>query len=155
MVALSLALLGPFSTTLDDQPLTNLRSRTARALLIYLACQPEQAHRREHLMTLLWPGLPQSSAQASLRQNIYTLRNAIPELQARDGQGSVDMLLADWQTVQINPAGGYELDLLTFGELLKAGRETWPEAVELYRGDFLADFYFDRRAGRLLYAVSI
>ena len=141
MVTLSLAFLGPVLTTLDDQPLTRFRSKIAQALLIYLACQPEQAHRREHLMTMLWPGLPQRSAQATLRQNLYLLRKAIPEVPARDGHGSVPLLIADRQTVRINPAGEYQLDLLTFAKLLKKGRDGWPEAVALYRGDFLADFY--------------
>ena len=141
MVTLSLSFLGPFLATLNNQPLTRFRSKTAQALLIYLACQPEHVHRREHLMALLWPDLPQKSAQANLRQNLYRLRQAIPDLPAKDGRDAVVSLLADQQTVQINPAGCYELDLLTFGQLLKKGRKHWPEAVTLYRGDFLSDFF--------------
>lgn len=141
MVTLSLGLLGPVQATLDGQPLPRIRSKIAQALLIYLACQPERAHRREHLMTMFWPGLPQRSAQATLRQNLYLLRKAIPEVPARDGHGSMPLVVADRQTVQINPACLYQLDLLAFGKLLKKGPKHWSKGVALYRGDFLADFY--------------
>ena len=67
MLHLTLTVLGSFSASLGDKPLKSFRTKAVQALLIYLVCQPEEAHRREFLMTLLWPGLPQKSAQASLR----------------------------------------------------------------------------------------
>ena len=104
MTKLSLSVLGPFTASSDERPLTQFRTKSVQALLVYLACQPE-AHQREQLMTLLWPGLPQKSAQGSLRQTLYLLRKAIPELPAKDGESMVPLLLADRQTVQINPNG--------------------------------------------------
>jgi predicted ATPase/DNA-binding SARP family transcriptional activator len=92
-------------------------------------------------MTLFWPDLPQSSAGKNLRQSLYRLRQVIPELPARDGDGSLPFLLADRQTVQINPDATYDLDVLTFTALLRGPQKGWPEAVCLYRGDFLPDFY--------------
>ncbi len=65
MTDLKLALLGSFSASLDGEPLKAFRTKAVQALLIYLVSQPEEDHRREHLMTLLWPGLPQKSAQAN------------------------------------------------------------------------------------------
>ena len=62
MPGLSLAILGPYAAALDGQPLPGFRTRLAQALFIYLACEPER-HRREQLMALFWPGLPQASAQ--------------------------------------------------------------------------------------------
>ena len=141
MPSLSLSVLGPFEANLGDRPLGRFRTRSAQALLIYLACQPDQAHRREYLMALLWPGLPQKSAQASLRQALYLLRKTIPELDASDGLGKVPFLTADRQTIQVNPSATIDLDVTTLEQLLAGPIEGWSEAITLYRGDFLADFY--------------
>jgi len=127
--------------SLDDKPLKSFRTKAVQALLIYLLCQPEEAHRREFLMTLLWPGLPQKSAQASLRQTIYLLRQAIPDTKSRDGSNSVSFLISDRQTIQINPEVTFDLDVSTFETLLAGPVEGWAEAVALYGGDFLAGFY--------------
>lgn len=140
MSSLSLAFLGSFQAEYDGKSLTHFRTKSVQALLVYLACQPE-VHQREHLMALLWPGLPQQSAQGSLRQTLYLLRKAIPELPAKDGDGLIPLLLANGKTVQMNPNGRFDLDLHTFTEQLKGDESGWTEAVDLYRGDFLADFY--------------
>ena len=85
MTQLSLQLLGPFTATYDGKPLTRFRTRSVQALLIYLACQPDP-HRRESLMAMFWPDIPQASAQNSLRQALYHLRQAIPEVATSEGQ---------------------------------------------------------------------
>jgi predicted ATPase len=41
----------------------------------------------------------------------------------------------------MNPNGRFDLDLCTFTEKLKGNESGWAEALALYRGDFLADFY--------------
>ena len=61
---LSLSLLGSFQATLDENPITQFRTKSVQALLIYLVCEAERPHHREALMELLWPGMPQASAQA-------------------------------------------------------------------------------------------
>ena len=143
MAALSLSLLGPFAAWLDGRALAKFRTSKVQALLIYLAVESEQAHRRDFLMELLWPGLPQPSAQTNLRQTLYHLNRTVGEVTARMGEGTVPLLLSDRQAVQINPDGTYELDVATFNNLLKgeSGLEQLKQAVALYRGDFLADFY--------------
>ena len=50
---LSLALLGPFQATLDDKPITQFRTKSVQALLIFLACEAERPYPREQLMELL------------------------------------------------------------------------------------------------------
>lgn len=92
-------------------------------------------------MTLLWPGLPQLSAQANLRQNLYLLRKAIPEVSDQENRDLVPFILADRQTVRVNSQAKYELDILNFNRIHGQGIEKWPEAVALYKGDFLCDFY--------------
>jgi ABC-type oligopeptide transport system substrate-binding subunit/DNA-binding SARP family transcriptional activator len=141
MPHLGLSLLGPFAATVDDKPLTPFRTKAVQALIIYLACESGYAHSREHLMTLLWPGLPQKSAQKSLRQTLYLLKRAIPEVQAQTGKETVALLLAGRDSIQVNPEAGFELDVARFELLLAGPLEGWSEALSLYRDDFLADFY--------------
>ena len=142
MPGLSLAILGPYSAALAGRPLGRFRTRLAQALLIYLACEPER-HRREHLMALLWPGLPQVSAQQNLRQNLYLLRRSVAEVAAQDGR-AVPFVLADSDIVQLNPDAVVAVDARRFAALIdriRPGLGELEEAVALYRGDFLSDFY--------------
>ena len=88
MPGLALDLLGPIAFTVDDQPFPGFHIRPVVALGVYLACWPER-HRREHLMALLWPDWPAAAAHKNLRQNAYTLRQALPTVAARDGRGPV------------------------------------------------------------------
>ena len=141
MPGLALNLLGPLAVTVDDRPFDALHIRPTVALCVYLACWP-QRHRREPLMALLWPDWPPAAAHKNLRQNLYTLRQVLPVVAARDGRGPVPLVLADHDTLQLNPDAAVDLDVDRFTALLRqdtlAATET---AVALYRGDFLADFY--------------
>jgi DNA-binding SARP family transcriptional activator len=110
MAALTLALLGRFESSLDGQPLVKFRTSRVQALLAYLSTEfalGASRQQREVLMELLWPGMPPDSARTNLRQNLYYLRQTIPDLATADGEEAVPFLLA----------------------------------IELYRDDFLADFY--------------
>ena len=137
---LILQLLGPFAATYHGTPLSHFRTRTVQALLVYLTCQPE-AHQREGLMALLWPDATRASAQNSLRQALYHLRQAVPEVTAREGTGRAPFILSSRQTVRVNPEATFDLDVATFEKRLKGTQAQWQEAVGLYRGDFLCDFY--------------
>ena len=145
---LELQLLGPFAAVYGEQALDSFRSNKIQALFAYLATEAafrEEArgHGREQLMTLLWPGMPHKSAQVNLRQVLYQLRQMVPELPPREGQRPVPFLLSDRQQVQVNPAARYRLDVARFLRLLSGepGPEGLAEAVALYRGPFLSDFY--------------
>ena len=139
MVNLSLALLGSFTAVYDQHHLTQFRTKAVQALLIYLVCQPE-AQARETLMALLWPEQPTKSAQGNLRHALYHLRQIIPTVNGENGD--VPFVLADRQTIQVNPDGRFYLDITQF-ETLTDSREVgdWQTAVTLYRTDFLNDFY--------------
>ncbi len=147
MPALSLSLLGPFSAHLDKQPLVNFRSNRVQALLIYLAVEQATAgvhtHRRDSLMAMLWPEMPQRSAQTNLRQTLYLLRKRIPQVASESGDKNVPFLLSDRRSAQINPACTYAMDVADFDRLTGRSQPVaaLEEAVGLYRGDFLADFY--------------
>ena len=143
MSGLTLSLLGPFTVTLDDRPFDGLRNRPALALFLYLACLPER-HRRESVMALLWPDWPQASAQQNLRQNLYVLRQALPGVASLHDGSPVPLILSDRETLQLNPNAAITVDARRFAHLLEQPQPHMghlAEAMGLYRGDFLADFY--------------
>lgn len=142
MAELTLQLMGEFAATLDGRPLDNFRTRLAQALLIYLAVQPER-HRREQVMAIFWPDLPQASAQQNLRQNLYLLRQTIGEVTTADGR-AVPAILSDRDHLQLNPEAAIRVDACRLNQILdliQPSRTELEEAVALYRGEFLADFY--------------
>ncbi len=138
MPALELCLLGPFEASLDGRSFTDFRTKKVQALLVYLSVERDRSHGRESLMDLLWPGMPLDSAQVNLRQTIYRLRQALPEVESREDGRHVPLLLADRQSVQLNP----EADVLTDVALFLETIEQDPEgALSHYRSDFLSDFF--------------
>ncbi len=92
MSGLRLSLLGPFTATLDDLPVGSFRTNKVQALLIYLAVERHRPHQREALMTLLWPDMPLGSAQVNLRQTLYRLRHAIPEVSHKNKAETTPLL---------------------------------------------------------------
>ncbi|MHA2428312.1 MAG: BTAD domain-containing putative transcriptional regulator, partial [Candidatus Hermodarchaeia archaeon] len=88
-------------------------------------------------MELLWPGIPLESAQVNLRQTIYRLRQTFQVL-ASDGSELCPVVTTDRQSVGINPKVVVHLDVESFQSL--SDRDP-ARAAELYRGDFLSDFY--------------
>lgn len=174
MDSLSLSLFGRFVAAVGDKTIAGFRTRKVQALLIYLIMEPAP-HRRESLMALLWPGMPERSARQNLRQVLYNLRQAVPELPAKDGESetpvpsvaeapvlsvaeaAVPLLITNRQTVQLNPQATISSDVGEFVNLLQSGqihdhvdlltcrpcRQNLEDAVSLYQGDFLADFYLD------------
>jgi serine/threonine protein kinase/DNA-binding SARP family transcriptional activator len=157
MSSLSLNLLGSFGAFLDYKSIDELRSNRVQALLIYLAVERSELSRREFLCTLLWPGMPEKSARHNLSQTLYALRQIFPEVPALAHDDTVPLLLADRQTVQLNPAAQVKVDLHQLDDLLKKTRlhdhfdltecdaciQSLEGAVALYRDDFLADFYLE------------
>lgn len=144
---LQIDLLGPFQAVLDSHPLDSFRTSKVQALLIYLLVetieQPDSGIRREQVMALLWPDMPRKSALENLRQTLYQLRKALPEVAGSDGE-RVPLVLSDRQHIWLNPEACYALDVARFTCLVEAGgREQLAEAAELYRDNFLADFYLE------------
>lgn len=154
MENLSLRLLGNFEATLNERPFTKFRTAKVKALLVFLVIEAPTVHQREVLQEFLWPGLPQKSAQVNLRQILYQHKKALPKLKSTVGETAVAPLIADRQTIQLNSHYPITSDATRLANLLKqswrhshtdlltcANCRTWlEEAIELYQGDFLADF---------------
>ncbi|MCB0063951.1 MAG: AAA family ATPase, partial [Caldilineaceae bacterium] len=148
MARLLLTCFDRFHVALDGKSLTAFQTDKVRALLVYLAVEP-QAHSRSALAQFLWPGYSEESANSSLRQTLYRLRQLL-----QDAKAEPPWLLITRQTVQLNPAAPLQGDVITFLRLLAdcvahghADLTNCPpclarleEAIDLYQGDFLADF---------------
>lgn len=149
MARLDLAFLGPLRIALSGVPVTAFRYDKVRALLIYLAAEGARAHRRETLAELLWPEQDERAARHSLSQALWSLRQAI-----EDDLADPPVLLLTRATVQFNQSSDHQLDLTEFDDLLDACArhahrradtcrpcaERLRRAIEIYRGDFLAQF---------------
>src|SRR5215470_14566656 len=115
MARLSLSLLGAVQLSLDSAAVTTLDSDKVRALLIYLAIEAQQPHRRERLVGLLWPESAEGAARRSLNQALYNLRQAID-----DQTATPPYLHIRREALQFNIASDHTLDVATFTTLLDA-----------------------------------
>ena len=77
MTQLGLTLLGGFQARSGTGEILNLPSRKAQAMLAYLAIPLGRAHPRDKLAALLWGGIREDSARASLRQTLFVIRKAL------------------------------------------------------------------------------
>jgi len=141
--------LGPLRIALDECPLTAFESDKVRALLIYLALEAERPQRRTTLAEMFWPDQPERVARHNLSQALFNLRQTIGDQAAQP-----PFLLINRDTVQFNCASDHSVDAATFAKLIAAcdahqhrrlhncvtcaGRLA--AALDLYRGDFLAQF---------------
>ncbi|MBA4376894.1 MAG: hypothetical protein C0401_12085 [Anaerolinea sp.] len=150
MAQLAFSFLGGWQVSLEGQPLTGFESSKVRALLTYLALEPDRLHYREALAGLLWPAMSSADAHANLRQAIANLRKTISDSAARP-----PFLLITRTTIQFNRASDYKLDVADFTALLAdcdqhphrhietchACAARLQRATELYHGDFLEGFF--------------
>jgi DNA-binding SARP family transcriptional activator len=146
MSQLALYLLGPPRLELNGEPI-HIGRRKALALFAYLVVsRSDRSHRhsRDSLATLLWPEHDQANARGELRRSLSVLKKIL----------GTEWLIADRETIGLNPDASLWLDVDRFLSLMPAWRghghpesDVCPrclppltEAVELYRGDFLAGF---------------
>lgn len=127
-----LHLLGPVELAGgDDAQLRQLLAQPKRlALLAYLACRPAgEFVRRDVLLGVFWPDLPQDAARRSLRQALHLLRTTLgPSAIASRGDDDVAV-----------DAAYLAADAPQF--LAAAAERRHVEALDLYRGDLLAGFF--------------
>jgi predicted ATPase/DNA-binding SARP family transcriptional activator len=133
---LCLFLLGACQIKRLDSPV-RLPTRKTQSLLAYLALHPWE-HSREKLAALFWGDSTDEEARHSLRMALSTLR----------GQLGDDLLLADRETVQLNPANGAWVDAVEFEArathvLAQSPPDPGAVDLDLYQGDLLPDFYDD------------
>ena len=109
------------------------KGRAARALFAVLALQPGQPISRDRLAGLLWSESDQQSARASLRMALLALRRTIDPV-------GPDLIRATNESVMLN-VERETVDWVRFESLCAHPHaDSRLEALELYRGDFLAAF---------------
>jgi predicted ATPase/DNA-binding SARP family transcriptional activator len=113
---------------------TDFKSIKSQALLCYLAVTA-QPHTRSSLAGLLWGDMPETKARMNLSQALSTLRRLFnPHLEITR------------QTIALKRGSDLWVDVNTFEARVvgTSGEVEVPalqEAIQLYRGEFLDDFY--------------
>lgn len=152
---ISLRLLGNPQVQIDDETIAESRAKRIEAMLYYLAVEAQHSHRRETLVGLLFPDMPDDTARTNLRQTLRRLRNAID-----DEQAEPPFLIASRESTQFNLACDHFIDVARFEALLRgceqhAGRRDFrcagcmaqaAEATDLYHGPFLDGFFLEDSA---------
>lgn len=135
---LDLRLLGGFALAFDRNGGQQVRIRSPKgcALVAYLAMHPARWASRERLADLLWSDRFDDRARQNLRQCLVRLRADLAGVGAevlvhdQDGVG----LHGDDLTIDA-------LEFVTLADSADAPRQK--QAIELYRGEFLADLHLD------------
>ena len=121
----------------------------AQALLIYLIIEfrrnPDRRIAKEELADLFWQGMPMPSALQNLRQTLYQIRKAIPEVSAGNAE-TVPLLESDRKCVGIHTdARGLYTDIDgVFAAAGKAKMQALPQmetVVDSLGGIFLENFH--------------
>ncbi|MCB0211266.1 MAG: tetratricopeptide repeat protein, partial [Anaerolineae bacterium] len=137
---LHLNLLGKPQIVLGERPLTGLATAKAEALLYYLAVTG-QPHSRETLVELLWGDMPEAKAKRNLTTTLGTLRKAVEPY-----------IIIESQSVAFNLDAPHQVDVTLFQAAVEGSTDLEPtdlerdlaplrQAVNFYKGDFLAGFY--------------
>lgn len=129
MAQLRIWLLGSPQIECDGRP-TDTDRRKAIALLAYLAVTAVP-HTRDTLATLFWPDSEQSRALAYLRRALWEVNNMV-------GEGWLEI---SRDHIALRRDADVWLDVAVFRALLAEGSQTAvSQAIDLYRGDFMAGF---------------
>ena len=129
MQKFKLMLFGGFRLVNADGELVMPHARKAKALLAWLAMNPDQQHLREKLAAVLWPDSDEVQGRHSLRQALGDLRKIMPG-DAEPLCTTKDWILLDSKQIAI--------DVVEFERVLvQADTAALDQAIELYKGEFL------------------
>ncbi len=124
-----LTLFGGFRLVGPDGNMLVSAARKSKALLAWLAINPDIQHPREKLAALLWPDSEEVAARHSLRQALTGLRKIIP--------ADSNLLKTSKEFIYLN-SDLIEVDVQNFLKALSKGdTNSLEHAVELYTGEFL------------------
>ncbi|MGH7729073.1 MAG: ATP-binding protein, partial [Vulcanimicrobiaceae bacterium] len=130
----AVALFGNARFCLPGAPRAYRAPAKTFVLLAYLALSPQPLS-RVAVAAALWPDESEPRGRANVRRYLYHLHRLLPEAPERP------WLLEDQHTIGWNHAAG-TTDVERYRRLL-SDDATLAQAVELYRGDLLADWYDD------------
>jgi predicted ATPase/DNA-binding SARP family transcriptional activator len=124
---LDIKTLGGLKLSVNGEPLSDLGSHKAEAILVYLAEKPGPQN-RNILASLFWPNSSENQALASLRVALSQLRRYLEEY-----------LEISRDTVEIRPGAEVNLDLADLISKLSGGQVE--QALDIFQGDFLDGFF--------------
>jgi DNA-binding SARP family transcriptional activator/predicted ATPase len=137
MSLLQAKLLGEFSLTCDDHPLTGITTGRSQALLAYLILHHHTPQSRQRIAFHLWTDSTDAQARTNLRKELSHLRRDLPNADR--------LLLIEAKRLQWLPTEPFTLDVFEFEEAIKAAqtadcdraRSLLEQAIHLYRGNLL------------------
>ncbi len=141
-------MLGPFSLTIQGAPLKLPASR-GLSLLKYLLLHHKQDTPREVLMDIFWPDADPAAARNNLNVAMHSLRQALRSvtdvamIRFEDGAHGLAADLEIWLDVDEFERCIREGQRLEALDHLTAAVIEYEIAVDLYRGDFLADSLYE------------
>ena len=151
MSAVRFFLFGKLRIEADTPASLKIESRKAEELLGFLLLNRAQAHSRERLADVLWGEISQGQSNNYLRKALWQLQSALENL----GLNGARLLLVEGERLQVNPQSKPWLDVDIFENAFKQtqgilGRDldegqaqSIEQAVALYRGELLDDWYQD------------
>jgi DNA-binding SARP family transcriptional activator len=146
---LTFHLLGGAAILEGEAPLSDLRSRTAEALLIYLACH-ERPISRQFLADFFWDERSEQQAAANLRSILSMLRKQVgPYLIATRQALAFDHNQEHWvDSADFESRMQAVEPLLNRASLLDdQTHQQLKTTLDLYQGDFLQGFYLSESRG--------
>ena len=157
MSHLKLTLFSGFHLTDCDGNTLSGNSRKSKALLAWLALNPDHEHPREKLAAILWPDSDETQARHSLRQALADLRKILP------ANSTLLHTTKDWILLDSKQI---EVDALRFNQDLKENsKQSIDHAIRLYKGELLEgcnprsdtfeDWLFDYRSNYSERAATI
>jgi len=128
-------MLGSFELRWDDIQVPKPPTIKSQSLLAYLAIHHNQPQSRDKLASLFWGERPERRARRSLTTALWHIRRCLPE---------ENLILGDAHSVQLDPQANLYLDITVFEALsARSDISSLQNAVLLYRGDFMENFYDD------------
>ncbi|HET9494746.1 MAG TPA: AAA family ATPase [Chloroflexia bacterium] len=143
--SLRVQLLGDFLVLHGDSPVTAINTPRLQSLLAYLVLHRAAPQSRNHIAFLFWPDSSEVQAQSNLRNLVFHLRQALPDVDR--------FISAESRTLQWRADAPFTLDVADFSAALdvaaraaaagdtEAAVSALRRAVECYRGDLLPACY--------------
>jgi len=146
-------LFGEMMVELDGSHVRHFPTVKSRALLAYLAMDPNQPHSRQLLADYFWPDMVTSDSLRNLRLALHRLKTALQTATPAQthSQTQMKLFLTSWADIGLHPDLAVWTDALEFEILMDmtsrhphealsscpACAQQLTTAVGLYRGEFL------------------
>lgn len=147
-VDLSIKLLGSYRCDGPEEGIPDLPGTRNALLLAYFAQSPGQKIRRDKLLALFWPDVPQESARNSLNVALCHIRTHFQQFLRPEEK----IIVHQRGSYLLNPDWIIHTDVQEFTQWMQRGRtadqeqnrtagiQAYGKALQCYRGDFLEAF---------------